>query len=56
MTVSERVRQQASEIQNDWDTNPRWAGIQRDHSADDVVRLRGSFHVEHSIARDGAER
>ncbi len=56
MTVDERVRRQAEQIQEDWDTNPRWAGIQRDYSAEDVVRLRGSIRVENSLARQGAER
>ncbi len=35
---------------------PRWAGITREHTAEDVVRLQGSFTVEHSIARMGAEK
>jgi isocitrate lyase len=46
----------AAEIQKDWDTNPRWKGIQRNYTADDVVRLRGSLHVEHTLARHGAEK
>ena len=46
----------AEQIQNDWNTNPRWAGITRNYSAADVVRLRGTVGVEHSIARIGAEK
>ncbi|MGX5731489.1 isocitrate lyase [Pseudoxanthomonas beigongshangi] len=46
----------AQEIQKDWDTNPRWQGITRNYSAEDVVRLRGTVPVEHSIARIGAEK
>ncbi len=46
----------AEQIQNDWDTNPRWAGIARNYTAADVVRLRGTVHVEHSIARLGADK
>jgi isocitrate lyase len=42
--------------QNDWNTNPRWAGITRPYSPQDVERLRGSIHVEHTLARLGAER
>jgi isocitrate lyase len=34
----------------------RWAGIRRDWTAEDVARLRGSLHVEHTLARNGAER
>ena len=33
---------EAATIQKDWDTNPRWQGIKRGYSAEDVVRLRGS--------------
>ncbi|KAG1090041.1 hypothetical protein G6F40_013197 [Rhizopus arrhizus] len=46
----------AEQIQHDWDTNPRWEGIQRNYSAADVVRLRGTVHIEHSLARLGAEK
>ncbi len=46
----------AAEIQKDWETNPRWNGITRNYTAEDVVRLRGTVHVEHSIARLGAEK
>ncbi len=46
----------AEEIKHDWATNPRWAGITRNYSAEDVVRLRGTVKVEHSIARLGAEK
>ena len=48
--------QQAQEIEHDWATNPRWAGIERRYSAEDVVRLRGSVVEEHTLARRGAER
>jgi len=43
-------------IKRDWDENPRWAGVRRDYKAEDVVRLRGSVHVEYSLARRGSER
>ncbi|GGD49192.1 isocitrate lyase [Pseudoxanthomonas indica] len=46
----------AEQLQHDWDTNPRWKGITRNYSAADVVRLRGTIPVEHSIARIGAEK
>ncbi|MEZ5454718.1 MAG: isocitrate lyase [Lysobacteraceae bacterium] len=46
----------AEQLQKDWDTNPRWKGITRNYSAADVVRLRGTVHIEHSLARRGAER
>jgi isocitrate lyase len=44
------------ELKERWDTDPRWEGICREYSAEEVERLRGSIHVEHSLARMGAER
>jgi len=46
----------AEQIQHEWNTDPRWAGITRNYTAADVVRLRGTIPVEHSIARIGAEK
>src|SRR5690606_14944772 len=46
----------AEQLQRDWTTNPRWSGIVRNYGAEDVVRLRGSVHIEHSLARLGAEK
>ena len=46
----------AAEILKSWNTEPRWRGIQRNYGPDDVVRLRGTVHVEHTLARRGAER
>ncbi|MBI2969804.1 MAG: isocitrate lyase [Gammaproteobacteria bacterium] len=43
-------------LEKEWAGNPRWKNIQRDYSAADVVRLRGSVPVEHTLARRGAER
>src|SRR5262245_60715795 len=53
--MSERISQQ-TRLSTDWSTNPRWRGIVRPYSALDVVRLRGTVHVEHSLARLGAEK
>jgi isocitrate lyase len=46
----------AEQLELDWNNNPRWAGIRRNYSAADVVRLRGTVAIEHSLARHGAER
>jgi isocitrate lyase len=46
----------AAALRHEWETDPRWAGIRRDYSAEEVIALRGSVHVEHSLARAGAER
>ena len=47
---------QAAALAKDWAENPRWKGIKRGYSADDVVRLRGTFPIEHTLARRGAEK
>ena len=47
--------QQVEELEQDWADNQRWAGVQRDYTAADVVRLRGSFVPECSLARHGAD-
>ena len=46
----------AEQLKLDWANNPRWAGVTRPYSAEDVVRLRGTVHIEHSLARLGAEK
>src|SRR6185369_16305673 len=47
---------EAARLKKDWAENPRWKGIQRGYSAEVVVRLRGSLHVEHTLARRGSEK
>jgi len=47
---------EAATIQKDWDTNPRWQGVKRGYTAEDVVRLRGSVRPEYTLARQGAEK
>ena len=44
------------QLKADWRDNPRWKGVTRPYSAEDVVRLRGTVHVEHSLAKRGAEK
>jgi len=46
----------AKEIQQDWDTNPRWKNVKRDYTAEEVVRCSGSVRIEHSLAKNGAEK
>src|SRR4051794_39014122 len=53
---TEVQNQQAAALQKEWDTNPRWKGLNRNYSAEDVVRLRGSVQEEHTLARRGAEK
>ncbi|MEX1085147.1 MAG: isocitrate lyase, partial [Steroidobacteraceae bacterium] len=48
--------QSAAQIEKNWKEDPRWKGVTRAYQAADVVRLRGSVYVEHSLARLGAEK
>jgi isocitrate lyase len=48
--------QQIQALTKDWAENPRWAGVKRNYSAEDVVRLRGSVSIEHTLAKRGAEK
>lgn len=52
MNKQERI----AAINHDWATNPRWKGVERPYSAEDVVKLQGSVQIEYSLARQGAER
>jgi isocitrate lyase len=45
-----------AKLKDDWELNRRWQGITRPYNAEDVVRLRGTVQVEHTLARMGAER
>jgi isocitrate lyase len=44
------------QLEHDWKTNPRWKGVTRPYSAADVVRLRGTVAVEHTLAKMGSEK
>ena len=52
MIDSARTRQLSAQ----WNLNSRWRGIERDYRPEDVLRLRGSLDVEHTLARAGAEK
>jgi len=48
--------QQVQALAKDWAENPRWKGVKRNYSAEDVVRLRGSVQIDHTLAKRGAEK
>ncbi len=57
MTDTTKSREQAAaELAKEWETNPRWKGIDRSYTAEDVVKLRGSVVEEYTLARRGAEK
>jgi isocitrate lyase len=49
-------QEQIRMLEQDWAQNPRWQGIKRNYSAAEVVKLRGSLQLEHTLARRGAEK
>ncbi|RAY11128.1 isocitrate lyase [Actinomadura craniellae] len=51
-----RLKGAAQELQRQWETDPRWQGIERTYSAEEVIKLRGSVQEEFTLARLGAER
>ncbi|WP_342429301.1 isocitrate lyase [Neobacillus sp. FSL H8-0543] len=52
MTNNSRVAQ----LQESWELDKRWNGITRPYTAEDVIKLRGSIDIEHTLARKGAEK
>src|SRR5471030_1346294 len=48
--------QQIAALEKDWAENPRWKGVKRTYSAADVVRLRGSLQIDHTLAKRGSEK
>jgi isocitrate lyase len=49
-------KSELEQIKREWESDERWSGISRTYEAEDVVKLRGSVHIEHSLARLGAEK
>jgi isocitrate lyase len=52
----ETISQLAASLRHEWETDTRWAGVERTYSAADVIRLRGSVQEEFTLARRGADR
>jgi isocitrate/methylisocitrate lyase len=55
-TTRAKIRREAESLERQWANDARWRGIERPYSGEDVVRLRGSIRVEHTVARMGAQR
>ncbi|TAK92062.1 MAG: isocitrate lyase [Burkholderiaceae bacterium] len=49
-------QQDAQKLQKEWAESARWKGIKREYTAEDVIRLRGSIQIEHTLAKRGAEK
>ena len=54
--MNNKKEQDSAQLKKDWAENPRWSGIKRGYSAEDVVRLRGSVKIEHTLATLGAQK
>src|SRR5512141_1993278 len=54
--MSTNYNLEVERLKKDWAENPRWQGVKRGYTAEDVVRLRGSLHIEHTLAKRGAEK
>ena len=54
MTTNPRTP--AEILEKTWQTEERWQGIRRNYSADEVVKLRGSLPIEHTLARHGSQK
>lgn len=50
------TNEKAKQLQEQWELNERWNGVDRPYSAEDVLRLRGSIDIEYTLARRGAEK
>ncbi|TYP77287.1 isocitrate lyase [Aquimarina intermedia] len=50
------TQQRIEELLVDWSTNPRWNNVTRPYTAEKVVKLQGSYRIEHSIAKQGSEK
>jgi len=50
------TKEQIKDLQKSWKNHPRWEGVTRPYTAEEVVRLRGSIQIEHTLARRGADR
>ena len=49
-------QEQISKLEAEWADSPRWKGVERSYSAEEVVKLRGTVQIEHTLARLGAEK
>jgi len=49
-------QQQAKALAKSWESEPRWQGVERPYTAEQVVRLRSSFQIEYTIAQLGSDR
>jgi len=56
MLDNQDLTKKAQDLRQQWETDPRWEGITRPYTAEEVMKLRASILVEHTLAKVGAER
>src|SRR3989344_1295051 len=56
LSLREKKMTEAEALKKDWEMNPRWQGIARPYSAEDVLRLRPSLKIAYSLAEYGAKK
>ena len=49
-------QERALALRTEWETNPRWKGVIRPYTAEEVINISGSVQIEYSLARNGAEK
>ena len=54
--IDHEISASVSAILNTWRSDPRWHGVERTYAPQDVVRLRGSVVIEHTLAKLGAQK
>jgi isocitrate lyase len=50
------TQDRVKKLQESWEMENRWAGVERTYTAEDVIKLRGSIDIEYTLARRGAEK
>ena len=56
MSKDEKGGNRAAELKHRWANDARWKAVKRNYTAEEVVKLRPSIHIEHSLARKGSEK
>ena len=56
LSCHEIITDELDELNNEWDNDPRWKGVERPYDAEEVLKLRGTLKIDYTVARAGAKR
>jgi len=56
MEIAEQIKTEAAALQQRWDSETRWTGIERPYTAEEVIRLRGRIRETQSFATQAADK